>query len=373
MPLSLLLIAKFNPDTFNGVITAWHLIAYTVMGVLADIAYKYRLSLYQSEVGEHQQGVLNNKKLGLNFILIVPLLFVVLILVMFYSSSDETSITVDSVVKETLYVQSETVKSDYISTGSKVEELYNAPQEQYVIFTPDLNSDKAVRIQFLTKAIENYKKLSPLSNLTPEEAEKSQSIAKAFYPLLLAGKWEELLEYVDANSADNPEISNVIINVGALSEMPIDIMIELSNRGGIVNPDTLLRMIIQERYADVLTLENFGSDLSTELQGKTNVLHLALLSPLPPKAFDFILSRTGVIDEVGVMGVDTLGVAIINAATNREHIVQYLNYLIDEGATIKKQHKVLMAGLYRDSEKLYNEIVDSIPQLLIEDTASNII
>lgn len=116
----------------------------------------------------------------------------------------------------------------------------------------------------------------------------------------------------------------------------------------------------------VLKMENYGATLNSEVFKNTNTLHFAMLAPLTPKSFDFLINQVEVIDKVGQLGVDLIGLSIINADTNADYISHYLEQMIERGASVKPQHYQLMKGLKKENEIIYEEIVEIIPELTVD-------
>lgn len=366
LPTLLFCVAWLNTNYFGKFINSYLIALQVVVSIASYFLYLHRFRKYHIETKENTKKITFMNRFDLNSILYGPLFLVVLLSSSFYfvnslieSATDPQTKTLSNFGKD--IDKDKSIGKGEIPPSNTLAELDSNPQE-YPVFTPILNSDESIKDQFLKHATKVFKEKTSNNSYSAEEAEKKRPMMMTIHSLFKQGEWEELLQYVDHNLVDELHIYSELINLGPFFKMPIDVMIELSNRGGEATPHTLLQMINQERYDDVLVLQNLGSDLSRGFYD-SNILQIAFFTPMTPKAFDFIVSNTEIINSVGALGVDTLGSAIVNAETNPEHIEQYINVLIDKGSTINKQHIVLMKGLKKDSPELYLKIVKFIPEL----------
>lgn len=82
------------------------------------------------------------------------------------------------------------------------------------------------------------------------------------------------------------------------------------------------------------------------------------------KSFDYLLTKDF---ELNIykpeVGIDTLGIAIIFAASQRENATYIISSMLNRGAIITDHHVALLEGVKNDSPDAYAKIISNIPEL----------
>lgn len=368
LPLGLLIGGSFIWDTLEKAINVYYLIILAILGIGAGIAYNYKKTSILATLEKNNESMTNWASISLKFLLFLPLCITISIIVLITQNEDmhkNNALRKHNLELELAAQNEKKVKKNELMLNKEHDET-PLSKSKFVLFEPDLESLVTVKNQLLGNVFNIFKANNPVSKLSQDELAVAKKIATSFMPFLMEGKWEDLLRFVDEKAGSNPQIATTVINVAAnIADVPLDVLMELANRGGVMSSHSLLGLLQKGEFETVITLENYGSSLQGDFLENTNIFHLALLTPLEPEAFDFLISRVDVINETGELGVDTLGMAIVNADANPTHISYYLNEMIRNGATVQPQHLKLMAGLKRDSGDIYEEIVLAVPELQI--------
>lgn len=365
LPLAILISIEYFTDKLYEAINVYTLTIFAILGVSADIAYKYRKKSLSSKVRNESKFLGLFRSLDTKLILLSPLAFAIFFFFLLASnnraeisdlSNQESS---EKAASNTQFISSSESSKELRFSEDGNHSSHSVPQP----FKPNLDSHESMKRQFLKFAYNQLNTKNPMLKVSESEKKEIESLSKSVFHLLKEENWEELLALVDNRSIDDPNIVNVVTNLAANLNVPTGVLAELTSRGGRVYSHSLLSLVKKGEFSKVKTLENYGSSLTPETSDSVNALDLAFLTQLTPEAFEFIVNRVEVSNDNSDLGADTLGVAIINAETNSAFISYYLRELLSRGATIKKQHKLFMAGLKKDSNPLYHEIIGSVPEL----------
>lgn len=355
-------------DSVENAMDKYTIICLGVLGVICIFAFKYKMKIALSSLASDEKSLSTTTKLGVYSLLFYPLAGAIFFIVLFTTNnsnnplSDENSniINETSINNTSKQATSFPVKDSNLVAEKSVPSALNSTKFEW--FIPDLSHVAPMKEQFLEQA---FASLDPRKDLTESELKKTQQIVEKLVPLLKKKKWDELVNFVE-NDADDPvEAANILINVAANFDAPDELFTTLANNGGELIPTALLTLVQKDRSDTVIKLENYGATLNSEVLKDTNVLHFAMLSPLSPKSFEFLIDKVDIIDNVGQLGVDIVGLSIINADTNADYISYYLDQLIVRGASIKPQHVELMKGLRKDNAVIYEEIIEVTPELSV--------
>lgn len=153
---------------------------------------------------------------------------------------------------------------------------------------------------------------------------------------------------------------NVAVLLGASSEF-ID---ELIVQGGEIESSMLFPILQRGDIAQVKKLENYGLDVNQANLGEINMVDLALMSRSSPEVIEFLLNRNiDITTYKESLAIDTLGIAIVNAGMNADHITNIISKLIQNGAEINAHHRQLMSSLKRENPMTYEELLAGFPEL----------
>jgi len=370
-PVLLLILAMLFSEVIEHAMDTYTIIIFGCMGFFSFAGFKHRMKLLYKSLEKTGEKVTLVSKIGAYFILFLPLIVALnltLVIVLNNDNSMPNGSDTDTVheVKKNKIEPEKGKKLDFSNAISSDDSSI-----KYEWFTPELAKVASMKEQFLEGALAPIALLDPRKDLSESELKKMQQTVDKLLPLLQEKKWSELLHFIDFETETPIETASLIMNAAVHFDAPDELYLKLANKGGELISTSLLTLVQRDQFDIVLKMENYGAILNSEILENTNILHFAMLTPLTPKSFDFLINRVDLIDDVGQLGVDIIGLSIVNANTNANYISHYLNRMIEQGASIKPQHLLLMEGLKKEHENVYNEIIEVIPELIVEEKSSS--
>lgn len=246
-----------------------------------------------------------------------------------------------------------------LSNNEKESQNYNIKKFKF-----DEHKNESQLIQFQAKVMEVFTKIKDTYALSTEEQAVMNILANDLFGFIKAEDWEALLAFINENVDEHPYLVDGSLNLALIANIPEFVIKELIQYGGKISPMSLLPLILQENFELANILQNYGVDISKPFLDNISMIDIALMTPVSPLAFDYILEHTENITSFkNDLGVDTLGIAIINANMHSTFITKYISKLLQQGVEINEQHLQLMRGLKLESNETFTEIIAGIPHL----------
>ncbi|RLV58763.1 hypothetical protein D5018_15565 [Parashewanella curva] len=346
------------------------------LGLFTDFGYQYSKHRQSIQLVKEKKQSTFSKKMGLSLLLWLPLsayLWTGYIIV----STDSTR--VGEPTKSELEIQKleknlqnnhrKKVISPKQNEADKTDNqsAKHLLEAKHQTFVNDLSSDLHIYDQFRNHTMMVFQALDPRAKLSTEELAKTDALTKELTPLMKEKNWAAMIELNDKYADSMPELVEGLMQAAGMLGAPLDVYLQLANRGGKMAAPGLLAMVNRGELDMVSALESHGSSIQDTPFPNTNMLHFALLAPIEPQTFEYVIERVDVLNEPSIMGGDTIGMAIVNAPANPAYVSSYIQAMIRKGGTIKPEHKPLMAGLKRDEPSLYEEITALLPELQVAD------
>lgn len=191
-----------------------------------------------------------------------------------------------------------------------------------------------------------------------------KSTSKKLYNYAKNNNWDSFLEVVYSSVDAYEDMLTAGLNVALMLSAPPEIIYKLMNDGAEIYPTSLYTRFNEANVDYLLELENLGVDFSMLQPMNFKMIDLTFLTHTHSNVFNFVLERNASdLNQVNEIGLDSLGMAIVNAQINPDKTVYFISTLIQHGAMINSDHKTLLTNLKADSPNLYAEIVAGIPQL----------
>lgn len=373
-PVALLISAKLYWEVLKITLDIGTIIILGALGVFAIWGFNYKMKEALSDLPKNEKKLSFTTKLGVYSLLMYPLFGAIFMIVVtvtnsandIYMSPSNDLGGINNVSHKLKPAVSNSDKNTAVDLAGSNSTSPVFVSTEFDWFKPELSHVASMKEQFLEQSLSSLVLLDPRNNLTESELKKTQQTVNKLLPLLRQKKWDDLMHYINHEAESPSEAASVIINVAVNFDAPDELYLNLVNKGGKFISTSLLALVQKGKLDTVLKMENYGVTLNSEVFKNTNTLHFAMLAPLTPKSFDFLINQVEVIDKVGQLGVDLIGLSIINADTNADYISHYLEQMIERGASVKPQHYQLMKGLKKENEIIYEEIVEIIPELTVD-------
>ncbi|MGQ8367395.1 hypothetical protein [Glaciecola sp. 1036] len=339
---------------------------YLILGAFAHISYQWY---------KNNKSKIINKEIqeDARFLYLIPSIAALFPIFLFWYSSvsiNEIALQSDNnknihEEKEAISVYSERqIEPSINSTFENKERGLNIDEvEDITLFVPVPNSPKSSMTQLGTKLIGVLNRISGIEELSEDTKSKIGTDVARLQGLILKKDWDGFLSAADTFSADYPDSISNLANTAIMVEAPIEVILKLVTLGAKISAASILHLIKSGDFNTVITLENYGMKPDSEMFKNFNVIDAALMGPIQPKSFEFLVNRYQATYGYSEIGTDTIGNAIIFSRANRDFISYYISLLLKGSDKFSDHHRALMASLKQEDEAIYTELVSSFPEL----------
>lgn len=199
-------------------------------------------------------------------------------------------------------------------------------------------------------------------SLTKEQEMHLMNIGMQLAQYAQSKQWEAFEKVVLAESGDVDTLT-ALTNAAIALSAPVDMIENFVNQGAQIFPTSTLHALSQGRIEFVKQLENFGVNLVDD-SSELHVLDMAMMMPMPAESFEFLLDKSfDLMSYKPSMGIDTLGIAIVNAPINQTASPRIVQSLLTKGAELNSHHIELLQRLSKDRPDIHTKIVKLLPVL----------
>lgn len=199
-------------------------------------------------------------------------------------------------------------------------------------------------------------------SLTKEQEMHLMNIGMQLAQYAQSKQWEAFEKVVLAESGDVDTLT-ALTNAAIALSAPVDMIENFVNQGAQIFPTSTLHILSQGRLGFVHDLENFGVNIVDD-SGELHILDMALMIPMPEESFEFLLEKSFDLHSYkSSLGIDTLGIAIVNAPINRKVAPFVIQSLLNKGVQVNTHHEQLLQKLAQDNPLIHAEILKSCPSL----------
>lgn len=199
-------------------------------------------------------------------------------------------------------------------------------------------------------------------SLTKEQEMHLMNIGMQLAQYAQSKQWEAFEKVVLAESGDVDTLT-ALTNAAIALSAPVDMIENFVNQGAQIFPTSTLHALSQGRIEFVKQLENFGVNIVDE-SSELHVLDMAMMMPMPAESFEFLLDKPfDLMSYKSSMGIDTLGIAIVNAPINPTASPRIIQSLLIKGAELNSHHIELLQRLSKDRPEIHTNIVNLLPVL----------
>ena len=268
-------------------------------------------------------------------------------------------------------------KEDVVSTFDEKLNFNKMEAEQYLdigykkAINPKGNmfsvkDDEILSYEFNKHIMAYIKEIENAAAKAPQDINEQRyaEYGKKLTQFALAQEWLGFKLYLNEMVSVDADAIHAGINVAVLLGASNEFIDELISQGGELESSMLLPILQRGDIAQVKKLENYGLNVNQANLGEINMIDLALMTSSKPEVIEFLLNRNvDVTTYKENLAIDTLGIAIVNAGMNAEHVTNIISRLIQSGAEITAHHRQLMIGLQREDAIAYHELVAGFPEL----------
>ena len=199
-------------------------------------------------------------------------------------------------------------------------------------------------------------------SLTKEQEMHLMNIGMQLAQYAQRNQWDEFEKIVLAESAD-PDKLTALTNAAIALGAPVDMIENFVNQGAQIFPTSTLHALSQGRIEFVKQLENFGVNLVDD-SSELHVLDMAMMMPMPAESFEFLLDKSfDLMSYKPSMGIDTLGIAIVNAPINPTASPRFVQALLNKGVQLNSHHVELLQRIAIERPDIHADIVKLSPDL----------
>lgn len=199
-------------------------------------------------------------------------------------------------------------------------------------------------------------------SLTKEQEMHLMNIGMQLAQYAQSKQWEAFEKVVLAESGDVDTLT-ALTNAAIALSAPVDMIENFVNQGAQIFPTSTLHALSQGRIEFIRKLENFGVNIVDE-SSELHVLDMAMMMPMPAESFEFLLDKPfDLMSYKSSMGIDTLGIAIVNAPINPTASPRIVQSLLTKGAELNSHHIELLQRLSKDRPEIHTNIVNLLPVL----------
>ncbi|MBW8183336.1 hypothetical protein [Shewanella nanhaiensis] len=281
-------------------------------------------------------------KLGI----IVAIIIVVLLpLVTTFSSTNENSKDLPNIEKTTVSSLPEFKPQD-IQLQSK--------QSKIIAFSQN-------NIDIQTELHKKVRKDIAAGTSDDPEIQQGIEVGEKAFEVLVAKDWDALLNITDIIQETAPEALEVLILQALLQNAPLDVILELLNRGAELPPSSIHILVASGQLDKIRVLENYGLDLHYASSITGNAFNVAVSTQVKPSIFKYLLSN-GVKIDSKVKGRDTLESALKDFFETGKQI-GIVKFLVKNGVPISSSHYQIIKANKIFETKRYQGLISSIPEL----------
>lgn len=193
-----------------------------------------------------------------------------------------------------------------------------------------------------------------------ETLKKVQALVPGITAAVANSDWDSFMQIAIELNEIVPHDIDVVLNSAVMANAPLEVINELIVMGGTLSSASLVTLATNEEFDKLEALERYGVGLNSGLDADISVLDLALMAPLSSSAFNYIVERTSVTNDVNVFGVDSLGVAIITATNHGNNSIEFITTLIEQGAQLNESHLELLNNLQFENPELHAQITQAL-------------
>lgn len=202
-----------------------------------------------------------------------------------------------------------------------------------------------------------------LVSMTQQDKQVIADFSNILYDFMLAKDWQNFLEHTQLHS-HLEGIVTISLTTAVASGAPIELVHTLINMGGEFSPVSLTPQFGSGDLEYIQSIENLGVNLTGKHAFSMSLVDISLMVPTQPNVFDYVMQQNlQYISDYNEVGLDPIGMAIVNARVNQPNTANYIKTLHDSGAAINSHHQYLMALLKNEDEQLYEQLISATPSL----------
>lgn len=186
------------------------------------------------------------------------------------------------------------------------------------------------------------------------------------YDFMRNKDWVNFLEHTELHSHIQETIT-ISLNSAIASGAPIELVQTLNNMGGEFSPVSLTPQFGSGDLEYIQSVENLGLSLTDQHAFSMSLVDISLMVPTHPDVFEYVIQQNlQYISDYNEIGLDPIGMAIVNASVNHRNVGSYIKKLHNSGAIINSHHKYLMALLKKENQQIYTQITNAVSNLRYE-------
>lgn len=370
---------KENDYTFNALVIVVPQVVFLIVETLElinpiDIMTRLTLCLVSlcSLIGYYLPVIIPSNKNVINKYICIALPYIYVSLMLssqIYSEQD----LADGMEKKASLLSSVNMKK--VSQSNYV--INNAPHlikgkiaaileldSQIDYFMPD-KSGPSLHEQF-TNILMIHSDIKSVEIIPERDKEIILDFSKVLYDFMRTKDWVNFLEHTELHSHMQETVS-ISLNSAIASGAPIELVQTLNNMGGEFSPLSLTPQFGSGDLKYIQSVENLGLSLTGKHAFSMSLVDISLMVPTHPDVFEYVIQQNlQYISDYNEIGLDPIGMAIVNASVNHPNVGSYIKKLHNSGAIINSHHKYLMALLKKENQKIYKKITNEEPGLLYE-------